>query len=596
MHPPLPEGENISARDMAMWMFVWTLGVVALIVGCVGFQLHGQEHGEHVTHLSALYMSMQMFVLHTPHLAEPIPWQLEFARFAAAFVGLYTAVRTLMVILSRQTQSMLLRVVWGHVVVCGLGRKGLELARSFRRAGRRVVVVDSQETNEFIGAARAAGAMVVVGDARSIDILRSVGANRARWLIASTGEDGHNIDIAVHAWQLARRRWSVFAKLRCFVHLVNPDLREELKHHRVLADPTDLIDTRPFNIYDSGARDLFDKHPLDYVSIGPTEQRVVHLIVIGIGQMGEAVLIQAVKIGHFAHGLKLRVTVLNLGMDKRQRVLLQRYPQLSQVCDIEFLEGDAEDPQTLDGLAKRCRPDEAIPYVAVCFDNDSRAITCALRLERLLEVQNIPVMVRIAADAGLATLLHRLDGDKSHIGRLRPFGMVDRMCTRRILVDDEQDRLALAIHQDYCDHRRQQGKTADNDPSMVQWEQLDEGLKDSNRQQADHISVKLRAIGRTLEQYAIAPHAFTEDEVELLAKMEHARWNAERFLAGWRFDPTKDNARKRSPYLVEWDRLPEEIKEYDREAVRNIPKLFRKSGDPSRVFVTGVSPGTDTTP
>jgi hypothetical protein len=66
--------------------------------------------------------------------------------------------------------------------------------------------------------------------------------------------------------------------------------------------------------------------------------------------------------------------------------------------------------------------------------------------------------------------------------------------------------------------------------------------------------------------------------VEMLAAMEHARWNAERFLAGWTYGEERDTAGRRSPYLVPWDALPEQIKEYDREAVRNIPALLALIG------------------
>jgi len=67
---------------------------------------------------------------------------------------------------------------------------------------------------------------------------------------------------------------------------------------------------------------------------------------------------------------------------------------------------------------------------------------------------------------------------------------------------------------------------------------------------------------------------FTADEVEIMARMEHARWVAERWLAGWTPD-SKDSVRRRSPYLVPWGQLPEDVKDYDRKAVELIPALLR---------------------
>ena len=73
---------------------------------------------------------------------------------------------------------------------------------------------------------------------------------------------------------------------------------------------------------------------------------------------------------------------------------------------------------------------------------------------------------------------------------------------------------------------------------------------------------------------------FTTAEVEVLAKMEHRRWMAERFLAGWVAGP-KDVDKRISPYLVEWEQLPtqpNDIPEYDRNAVRILPGVLSRVG------------------
>ncbi|MBN1570682.1 MAG: hypothetical protein JXA73_22755 [Acidobacteria bacterium] len=127
--------------------------------------------------------------------------------------------------------------------------------------------------------------------------------------------------------------------------------------------------------------------------------------------------------------------------------------------------------------------------------------------------------------------------------------------------------------------RAKEGRAID-DPSMRPWETLAETLKSSNRQQADHIAVKLRAI--SCRSVAIGtgeshPFTLTDVEVDLLARMEPARWNAERFLSGWT-PGLKDVAKKVNPYLVPWEDLPDNIREYDREAVRQIPHLLSLIG------------------
>jgi len=71
---------------------------------------------------------------------------------------------------------------------------------------------------------------------------------------------------------------------------------------------------------------------------------------------------------------------------------------------------------------------------------------------------------------------------------------------------------------------------------------------------------------------------FTPEEVEVMSEMEHGRWNVERLRAGWRLGPKRDSTNKITPYLVPWKELPEGIKKWDRDAVRNWPKVFAQAG------------------
>jgi hypothetical protein len=52
----------------------------------------------------------------------------------------------------------------------------------------------------------------------------------------------------------------------------------------------------------------------------------------------------------------------------------------------------------------------------------------------------------------------------------------------------------------------------------------------------------------------------------------------ERLRDGWRRGPEKDVEKKISPYLVGWDELPENVKEWDRNTVRAIPRFLAEVG------------------
>src|SRR3990172_4517866 len=186
-------------------------------------------------------------------------------------------------------------------------------------------------------------------------------------------------------------------------------------------------------------------------------------------------------------------------------------------------------------------------------------------------------------DAGLAALLRGEEATGSEgFGNLHAFGLLDRTCRLDLLFGGTHEALARAIHEDYVLNQKKIGQTSRTNPSMVSWDELPEGLKESNRRQADHIGIKLKAIGcgiASLTDWDAKLFEFTPEEVERMAGMEHNRWNEERRLEGWTYNSApKDPDRKTSPHLVPWDQLPDGIKEYDRNTIRGLPAFLAQAG------------------
>jgi hypothetical protein len=140
-----------------------------------------------------------------------------------------------------------------------------------------------------------------------------------------------------------------------------------------------------------------------------------------------------------------------------------------------------------------------------------------------------------------------------------------------------RERLARAIHEQYREN--QKGKKSAEDPSMRPWEDLAPDLRESNLQQADQIPEKMQRIGYVCVAASgehAAPFQFSSAEVEALAEMEHARWVEERVKSGWTLG-ARDPDNKMSPYLVAYEFLTDEVKEYDRQAVRAIPAVLARA-------------------
>lgn len=85
----------------------------------------------------------------------------------------------------------------GHIVLCGFGRVGEEIARQLGHRHEQVVVIDKDPARRELAAEL--GCVAVVGDATEEDVLRSAGVERARVLIAAADSDTQNTFVALTA-------------------------------------------------------------------------------------------------------------------------------------------------------------------------------------------------------------------------------------------------------------------------------------------------------------------------------------------------------------------------------------------------------------
>ena len=584
-----------------LWLAVYTLGVVGT---SKEFAVRAYLHSWY----DPLYRSLQLFMLDDGMIVDGpiVSWELAIARFLAPAVTGYTAFVALSAVFQEQLHLIWLRFYSGHVVICGLGRKGAQLARDFLDQGQRVVAIEFDDGNDEIVGCRAHGGIVLLGDAADEEVLEKARVHRAQCLISVCGDDGTNVEISVHANHLVRQkpRWlaghnsaqpntntaepwedlpddtrNQDGRVRCFAHIIDLDLRNLLKD-RFASRRGDPIELRFFNIFESGARAILGHNPPD-VFADPDPAVQVHILVVGFGYFGESVVLAAAKIGHYAHGRPLRITVVDREATRKGDIFRARHPNIEQICSVNFLELDYEGADFvrndyLWGKEQKGR----FTIVYVCLDDDSRGLACALDILPRLQRNQTPIVVRMGDNAGLATLL-KAEGDQPTTGgNLRAFLMINDTCQRHLILNDEQDKLAQVIHRQFL-RRQLQGQASGSvrpSPFAVPWDMLPEEVKDANRHQADHIPVKLRAIGcatRLSHGDQGQLFEFTTAQVELMARMEHDRWKADRWLAGWTFAAgKKDPEKKTHPDLVEYDQLSEDIKEWDRHAVRDIPGLL----------------------
>jgi len=562
------------------WPLLLALTVLAVSLGFWGFRQHSTSAGETRSAVDCFYLTLQLFVLESGAVSGAVPWALQIARFLAPLVTVYAAGKALAVVFRGQLQQLRHRFRKGHVVICGAGRKGVLLTKAFVRRGDSVVVLEKSERANTISSAEEAGAKVLIGDATEEALLRRAGITRAKYLISVCGEDGTNAEVALQARRLNVSR--IGEPLSCAAHLFDPELFRLLRAQWFPTQDEETFRLEFFNIFDRGARALLDQH--SPFSTDQPSSELPHILVVGMGRLGESLVVQMARRWWHLPGNKgnLSITVIDRSAEFKTASICSRYPGLESSCRLDFF--DMEFPSAaFEKINLEHFRGERLPVTRayVCFDNDSLSLSAALSLHERLRANAVPVVARMQGDAGLATLLRREGLAGSKFLNLNGFGLLDRTWTIEVVLSGAMETLARALHENYRRNRRADGETERENPSLVDWEKLPEDMRQSNRRQAMAVRNELASAGCRLEpqrDWRESPIKFSHNEKDLLARIEHDRWYADRRAEGWKKGPEKDLDSKTHPLLESWEELKEDTKERAREDLSTLSVALAEVG------------------
>ena len=184
--------------------------------------------------------------------------------------------------------------------------------------------------------------------------------------------------------------------------------------------------------------------------------------------------------------------------------------------------------------------------IIFCWDDDRRNAETATRLISAFPVSGLVYAASAAVPAPAIA-----------------FGAPQETCACEIILQNELDRRAVALHRLYC------GRTGDQTP----WSALSPFLKASNRASADHLPVKIRLLTQR-NASDITPELGREaseiwrsvTDREPYRRNEHERWLRFHLLYNWQYGPEKDSAKRTHPCIVPYDSLSQEEREKDDSA------------------------------
>ncbi|WP_220681808.1 NAD-binding protein [Methanofollis formosanus] len=555
------------------WCIIIALAAFIVMLGYWGFSIAYAAAGEAHTANDLLYYTLQLFVLQSGGQVLINNWQLDVARFLAPLLTFSTLLIVLWMLMDR-LRTIKLLFYPGHVVICGCGYLGPSIARHYLDRGVFVAIIERDPLNREIEACRALGAEVFIGDATREDLLKKARVHRARDIFVVTGNDEVNTEIAMKCRDIAGN-----SRVRCHLHLEDPLL------YRAFLLSTARVDRHGapfamefFNLYQIAGYCIQKEHP----SFTAEEQSgsTAHLLVLGLGRMGETLIVQTVKKWKKTSENSSRITVTCIDRDaeRKRDLMLWRHPSLAQYCDLKVVEMDLASLEFQRGDFLCYGEEKPFSRVYICIDDSSIGVSTALTLNQRPAFADVPIVVRSTHEDGITRLFETFRTSPI-FSNVFSFPLVASECCMEMIVGGSREILGRAIHEHYRELRIKDGSARDADEAMKPWRELRSDLRESNRKQADQIRKKLAAIACSiapLTDWDERPFTFSKEEIEMLAEMEHERWMDERVAEGWTYGREKDVERKISPYLVPYVDLSEEIKEYDRVAVRIIPALLAR--------------------
>lgn len=304
------------------------------------------------------------------------------------------------------------------------------------------------------------------------------------------------------------------------------------------------MDVYPFSLEEIWSRSIV----LDYEPITIHSEKHVHLVIFGMGEVAEAVAIQAAHVAHYPnyvreHSLRTRITMisenaetLGEGFTKRYRYLFDNSyyriikPSEEQTVRVfhkpmyegrredfvdvewEFVDAESWHPDVREKLKQWAQDDKQLLTVVMADSDENKNVAMSLFLPDELYQRSIPIhkynpnaveydvtmpLVQMAKNVNYIYDQCYNDNFKNGQGQIQTSVEIDRA---------ERDKLWADLS------------------SVKRWSSIYNSMT---------IPSKMRSIGLGEDDWDKF-YDISQQDIEILAQVEHNRWNVEELILGYR--------------------------------------------------------------
>lgn len=403
------------------------------------------------------------------------------------------------------------------------------------------------------------------------------------------------------------------------------------------------IEFIPYNFYTGWAKQVFVKrsysggrYPAVYgKGIKPDDEKHVHLVFVGTTNFAVAFAMEAAHLLHFPNFIKhpsqkTLITFIDLNANKEKEEFVTRNRHLFEALrapsgfldiEFEFIEGNVFSESIQDNIRRWAKDNTQSLSIFLAMADQRENFVMGMNMPDEVYEHEVPIFIRQDKSDNLVTNLRNADNKllqyawvddngelkkenrKARYANIYPFGMNDsaycaddRALTQAKLINYLYD---TADYGTYKFKRTLMLETMSQNQIMAEadkcWQKLSVALKWSNLYSAYALETKaatLRAMrGLDIDDTSHDLDTLSDEEVEVIAEVEHNRWNVEKLLMGYRRSRPDEDCRqhpefasdlaKNKKLFIHHDILPfdqlGDIQELDREFTRYIPWILKTS-------------------
>lgn len=455
-----------------------------------------------------------------------------------------------------------------HYLILGYNESVPTMVSRLYKTGHDIVIVVSKEVpdcrnniNDTIG--KKENVIVLRGDMNSSDDLCSLFVSRAKQVYILGEDSNSNRDLQnLDCYRTITN--TINAKVDCYVQIYEQAIYDMVIHH----GEDDIQHFHPYNHEELWARkvlvdtdNIYSKpdYRSDDDNINSKPYKYVHFVIMGFSAMGEAMCREAALLLHYPNfaerGIKTKITCFDPNMGQRMQSFIGRHKTLFDCCgysfsamdsfggvtekswqpaiesdylDIEFqfIEADLQNMALLQHLETWSNDDNQLLSIVVCSDSDTYNYQLGHALPQSVYMRDVPVFLYQRKQ-------YQDRGSHPMQNCIQTFGYEGVDISTDSAEIEWGKYVNYIYNQLYGDDVVATGEEMNNAAEEL-WGNLSIDKRWSNIYNASSILYKLRGIGiNSLQQLQVGQRRL-EEKLDVLAEVEHNRWNIEQLIHGYR--------------------------------------------------------------